>query len=391
MFLVNIGTVWAVADGRIDEIFALQRQSLAKIASMDMVYFEDWKPSKYLLAQGPVPSYLEARRMGFRYQQEGVKFRMETGIDGTLDNRPNSWRIITAFDLHKNQFYRKDRLSLRVQNKRTEPAEEYNLPFLRPYRFMFLHRDEFSLADLQNPAIWDDLKKRVRRLEQTSIAGRECTVMEIDYSAKDTLYRVYFANDLACYPVKVQVLSKAFQKVGTDLTVEEIKQYDTEHGSVVFPLVIKQVNMDPEKGEEAYTITYSVDESRFSVNADIPDSVFTIPLHMVREYEDVDDIHAYFNADDIAERGLEQLSLDRDSEVPGNPATTEVGRPPAGSDQPSEDPPIPSGAGTPDRVGQGLVESGPGPGRLVLCVGAVLLVVILVGRGIYHQRGRSAR
>jgi hypothetical protein len=256
---------------------------------------------------------------------------------------------------------------------------------------MFQHRDDFSIAELENPAIWDDLKKRVRRMEQTNFAGRDCAVMEFDYADKGVLYRVYFANDLAYYPVKVQVLSKGFQRVAIDLTVEEIKQCDTQNGLVVFPLVINQVNMNPETGHEVYTIKYSVDQTRFSINTDIPDDVFTIPLHMIREYEDADDPKAYFNADDIADRGLEQLSLDRGSEPPKDRATKGVTPSPSGVERSSEDPPIPPGTGTPNALGKSQVKSLSGPGRVAVGVCAILLVLLLVGRGIYHHRRRAAR
>jgi hypothetical protein len=304
---------------------------------------------------------------------------METGIDGTLDNRPNSWRTITAFDLKKTQFFRKDSLSLRVQNRQSDPAQEYNLPYLRPYRFLFLHQAEFSIAQLQDPATWNDLKTRVRRAEEANVGGHECVVMQIDCPDKNVSYKASFAKDLAYYPVSVQVFSQARKTLTTEVTVNEIQQYETRNGSVVLPLVVTQVNSNEETGKEMYRIKFSVDQKRFSINEDIPDEVFTIPLHMAREYEDADDSTQYYNANDIADRGL--------ADVPPA-AQSKESKVPAG--EPSEKRTHPSGELSPRALAEEVTESASPNIRLIACIFVVISATALIGCMTYRNRRRNA-
>jgi len=376
-FLTSLGMASGGADSLIEEVFAAQRANLSRMESTDMIYFEDWKPSEYLQARR-VPSYLEARHVGFRYQQEGLKYRIETGIDGTLDNRPNSWRTITAFDLKKTQFFRKDSLALRVQDKQSNPAEEYNLPFLRPYRFLFLHQGQFSIPQLQDPATWKDLRTRVSGVEEANVGGRECVVMQIDCPDKNVSYKASFAKDLAYYPVSVQVFNQARKTLTTEVTVSEIRQYETKNGSVVLPLVITQVDSEEETGKELYSIKYSVDLKRLTINEDIPDEVFTIPLHMAREYEDADDNTKYYNADDIADRALTNLppgAQSRESKVPGV--------------EPSEKKAPPSGEFPPEAYPETVVRSASPDLRLLACVVAVISVTTVIGYRIWRHPRRN--
>jgi hypothetical protein len=373
-FLTSLAVASGGTDGLIDEIFATQRANLSRIESTDMVYFEDWKPSESLVARG-VPSYLQERHVGFRYQREGAKYRIETGIDGTLDNRPNSWRTILAFDLKKTQFFRKDSLALRVQNKQCNPADEYNLPYLRPYRFLFLHQAEFSSAQLQDPATWNDLKTRVSRAEEANVGGHECVVMQIDCPDKNVSYKASFAKDLAYYPVSVQVFNQARKTLTTEVTVNEIQQYETQNGLVVLPLVVTQVNSNEETGKEMYRIKYSVDLKRLSINEDIPDEVFTIPLHMAREYEDADDDTQYYNADDIADRGLANPPPAAQSKEPKVPAG-----------EPSEKGAHPSGELPPKALAVEVTESASPNMRLIACIFGVISATALIGYRTYRHR-----
>lgn len=304
--MANAG--WGGTDSRVDEIFAMQRDRILRMQSMDMVYFEDWRPSEYLAAkEGEVPDHLRARHEAFQYQQEGAKFRVETGVDGTLDDQPDSIRHINAFDLNKYQHYQKDNLWLRVQRRTINPAAEYNLPFLLPYRAMNLGR-EITISGLTEQATWDDLKKRVRQVQDTVVAERDCVMVELDYSQRNVACRVYFAKGSAYYPVKVQLIDTVSNESSFECVVDEVRRYDTRHGPLDVPVVLTQNFLEAETGRELFSVRSSIDPKRFSINQDVPDEVFTIPLHMARVYEDDDDITKFYDTQDVATRGLDELS-----------------------------------------------------------------------------------
>jgi hypothetical protein len=60
-------------------------------------------------------------------------------------------------------------------------------------------------------------------------------------------------------------------------------------------------------GHRIWTLTHTIDSNSLSVNEDIPDEVFTMPMHMIRSYEDADDRNQYFSTERVIDEGVENL------------------------------------------------------------------------------------
>jgi hypothetical protein len=296
----------ASADSLIDEIFTNQRIHVARLKSVDVVYTEQFRPGKQVLESNKVANFHKPHNMVLRFHKKGEKFRIETALEGS-DVWPNQIRMITAFDLNKVQRLEKDSLHLRVQSEPIIPSRETNLPLTRPYRYIFLGRKDFSFTMLQTKSVWNELKNRVTKIETSRIEEQECVLVEFDYTDKGRICRTYFAKELLHYPIRTEVLNTATNKLTVKLIVTDVEKRTTDQGRVVIPVVITESQWHQDSGHPTFTLRESIDRSRLFLNEDIPDEVFTIPIHMARSYEDVDDARAYFSVDEVRNVGLEEL------------------------------------------------------------------------------------
>lgn len=296
----------AYADSLIDEIFATQRIHIARLKSVDFVYTEQFRPSKHVLENNTGPSFLKPYNMVFRFHKKGEKFRIETALEGS-DVLPNQIHMITAFDLNKLQRLDKDRLHLRVQSKPVIPSREINLPLTRPYRYIFLGRKDFSLTALQTKSVWNELKSRVTKTGTARVADQDCVLVEFNYTDRGRICRTYFAKELLHYPIRTDVLNATTTKLIVKLVVTDVEKRTTDQGPVVIPVEMTESQWHPDSGHPTFTLRESIDRSRLVINEDIPDEVFTIPIHMARSYEDADNADMYFSVDEVRNIGVEEL------------------------------------------------------------------------------------
>ncbi len=307
LLLVLLGLVIPLsADNLIDEIFTTQRLHIDRLKSIDFSYVEQFKPNERVVHDGGITSFIKPYKIAYRFQKEGEKFRIETAIDGS-DILPDQIHMITAFDLNKVQRLDKDSLHLYVQSGSVSPSKEINLPLTRPYRYIFLDRKDFSFTMLQTKSVWNELKNRVTKIETSQIEDQECILMEFSYTDKGWIGRTYFAKELLYYPIRTEVLNISTNKLIVKLTVTGSKEYATDQGSVIVPMEISESQWHPEAGHPIFNSQQSIEQSSLVINKDIPDEVFTIPIHMARSYEDADDARAYFSVDEIRNVGLEEL------------------------------------------------------------------------------------
>jgi hypothetical protein len=97
----------------VDELFAAQRNHLLSVSAMDLVYSEDIEAGEHLRRAGKADFFGSPHRV-FRYQMEGEKSRVETGLDGTVLTRGISPMIYT-FDLENYQVYDKGIMDLYIK------------------------------------------------------------------------------------------------------------------------------------------------------------------------------------------------------------------------------------------------------------------------------------
>jgi hypothetical protein len=301
--------VWAKpasANSLIDEIFATQRIHIARLKSVDIICTEQFRPSKNVIENNTGPSFLRPYNMVFKFHKKGEKFRIETALEGS-DVWPNQIRMVTAFDLDKVQRLDKNTLHLRVQSEPIIPSRQMNLPLTRPFRYIFLGQKDLSLTSLWKESVWNELKSRITKIETARIEGQDCILIEFDYSNRSRICRIHFASELLYYPVRTEVVNAETNKPTVKLVVTDVEKRITDHGIVIIPLQISESQWHPDSGLPTFTLRETVDRERLVVNEDIPDEVFTIPIHMARSYEDADDAGAYFSVDSVINAGLEEL------------------------------------------------------------------------------------
>jgi thiol-disulfide isomerase/thioredoxin len=262
----------------VDEIFLAQRQNFMRLKSISMIYSEDWEPSAR-----------SSRHLVFGFKKEGEKFRVDTALDGTKVSPEKEDSIIsqiTAFDLNKYQIFSKKSQWLAFMDHDINPLAGINFPLIRPYMYLFLG-EELSFENIQDKAFWDKLKKQLEKIQKATIEGHDCIKMDmtltLPYGAR--LCQIYWAVEFGYYPIKVQ-LSNADGNKLVEITVKEVMRQETPKGPIFIPMVMEQMDWHETGGYKYGTLRHTIDSNFLSVNEDIPDEVFTIPLHMAKRITD---------------------------------------------------------------------------------------------------------
>ena len=273
--------------GLVDEIFLAQRKNFMRLKSMSMTHFEDWEPSEYTMKNSDDPIYRNSRRFVFSFQKENEKFRIESALDGTKvspEQEKSLIRSITAFDLKKYQRFDKITLWLDFMDRKINPLGELNFPLTRPYTFLF-SGERLSFENIQSRAIWNRLKQRAIITGNTTVEGHDCIKMDIIFPGKTYSCQVYWARELGYYPIKVQRLNLE-GKIYVEIIVKEVTKRDTEEGPIFVPIIMEQSQWDRTTGHNRLVLKFTIDVDSLSINEDIPDEVFTIPLHMAKRVTD---------------------------------------------------------------------------------------------------------
>ena len=271
----------------IDKIFLAQRQNFMRLKSISMTYFEDWKSSEYMRKYSDLSYLRNSRHFVFSFQKENEKFRIETALKGTKvspEQEKSLTRRITAFDLKKYQRFDKSTLWLAFMDREINPLEEGNFPLTRTYTYLF-YGEKLSFENIQGEAIWNRLKKRATITGNTTIEGHDCIKMDIIFPGKSYLCQMYWAKELGYCPIKVQRLNLDGKKY-VDITVKEVTKRDTEEGPIFVPVIIEQTQWDVTIEQKRLVLKFTIDGNSLSINEDIPDEVFTIPLHLAERITD---------------------------------------------------------------------------------------------------------
>jgi thiol-disulfide isomerase/thioredoxin len=273
--------------GLVDEIFLAQRKNFMRLKSINMTHSEDWQPSEYMKKNSDDPIYHEPRHFVFNFQKENKKFRIESALDGTKvsPEKENSLdRSITAFNSDKYQRFDKRSLWLAFMDREINPLEEMNFPLTRPYIYLF-SGERLSFENIQSETIWNKLKQRVTITGNTTVEGHDCIKMEIIFPGKTYSSQVYWAKEFGYYPIKVQRFNLDGKKY-VEIIVKEVTKRDTEEGPIFVPMIMEQTQWDGTTGYKRLVLKYTIDGNSLSVNEDIPDENFTIPLYMAKKITD---------------------------------------------------------------------------------------------------------
>ena len=286
MFTTYINT--ATEPDLVEEIFLAQRQNFMRLKSVNMIYSKDWEPSEYMKEHHSTSaSVRNSRHLVFDFKKEGKKFRVETVLDGTKVSPEKENSIIseiTAFDLNKYQIFDKRSQWLAFMDHDINPLAEINIPLVRPYLLLFLG-EELSFENIQDKAFWDRLKKQIKKIQKTTAEDYDCIQMDMTLPGGAKLCQIYWAEEFGYYPIKVQ-LSDADGNKNVEITVKQVMKQETTKGPIFIPMVIEQMDWHETDGYKYGTSRHTIDSNSLSVNEDIPDEVFTIPLHMAKRITD---------------------------------------------------------------------------------------------------------
>ncbi len=218
-------------------------------------------------------------RVKFRFQLEGEKFRTETGLHWA-DPPIGSSSDIYAFDGHSYQIFDKEVLNLNVRDQPVFKDMKYchDLPFFRLYDFWLQGADQ-TFEAARNPDTWTHVPEGTQLVGAAMVGGRSCIRVDIPSREqgqdRPAVYRAYFARDLGFYPVLVESVDNNGQ-VLSRATVKKPLKLETPSVPVVIPLEL-ELSYDLSGGARSSN-TYTIDRDTLSVNKDIPDEVFSIPV-----------------------------------------------------------------------------------------------------------------
>ena len=247
-----------------------------RLKSISMIYSEDWELSAR-----------NSRHLVFGFKKEGEKFRVDTALDGMKVSPEKENSIISeikAFDLNKYQIFQKRTRLLAFMDRDINPLAGINFPLIRPYTYLFLG-EELSFENIQDKAFWDRLKKQIKKIQKATVEDHDCIQMDMTLPSGAGLCQIYWAVEFGYYPIKIQLSNVDGNKL-VEITVKEVMKQGTTKGPIFIPLVMEQMEWHETGGYKIWTLRHTIDGNSLSVNKDIPDEVFTIPLHMAKRITD---------------------------------------------------------------------------------------------------------
>ncbi len=298
VLVVSVPTSRASIDEAIvNEVFTTQTHQLLSVKTIDIPYSEKIEYSDHLQSFGVDYASHGDRFSINRFRMKGEKFRIERSLDGSVRKPDEIGPRIYAFDLKNHQLYDKRRMNLTVPKLGFAAMDKENIPYKNTYKWVFLNQSNYSFAGFQAKSAWAALRARLTNLQSAKLQDHHCVLMEFHWPETNRYSRIYFAHDLEYFPIKVEVFRAGARVV--DHVVTKAQKVQTAEGNVIVPIKTVENQWEAEFGNPLFTITHTINEVGLSVNKDIPDHVFTIPLHMVRSYTNMRDIPASFNVDHV--------------------------------------------------------------------------------------------
>jgi hypothetical protein len=378
LLLINLSTDSATADesiALIEEVFAIQRQQLLTLNSIDMSYSEKIEYGERLRKSGASFASQGDRFRVSRYCLEGEKFRSESGLEGSLRKPDEIAPTTYAFDLKDYQIYDQDDMHLTIPGRAYKSMEMDNIPYQNTYKWLFQAQKDYSLSGFQDKAAWDKLKEHVRDVKLSTVQDQACVVMEFDFPERNQYMRVCFAEEFSYFPFRIEVFQGDARMA--EHLVTSLEKVETTEGVVIVPLITDERQWY-ETGQLYFRITHVIDKDKLFVNVDIPDAVFTIPRHTVWSYTNMLDKPASFYINDLmAPTGIDDASQ---PPTPVNEDTrkTEATR---GDYQESAD------------IVTGNAEVDPRlSGRSVAVACSLIVAILAISAGVLlHKRSRNGR
>jgi hypothetical protein len=307
MSLVLGSSVFANSDQTLEEIFFMQRHQFGRLNAIDMTYMEEFKSRSDRKDASASSDLVSKHKIKMRFQAEGDRFRVETGLDGTWVNPEIANNVsfsISAFDLNKYQQLEKESLNLAVQNEKFTPTDKTNLPLTWPYEFLSIGQlGVVPIEKVRDKAEWDRILSRAKISGNEVLDCHECILVEIQ-SPKNKLWRVYFAKDLEYYPIKNQTYDKGRKM--QEIVVRQVKKNVTTSGDVFIPMDIVCTQFGAITNKKLFEWKYLIEEETLSVNNDIPDEIFTIPLYMANSFEDIDNKENTLTPQEVIDESIKE-------------------------------------------------------------------------------------
>jgi hypothetical protein len=292
----------------IDEIFLIQRDHANRLESISFCYKQEFKNRKRA-KDGTISPLAMEHVYSNKFLMEGSKYYIETGMEGTWvhdDVKNIKVKRIGAYDNNKYQMFDKRSLELSVQNAKRNPKDTAENPLIFPYDFLFADRKP-SLEEIKMKNVWGNAKERVIDYHSEIVDGNRCIVVEFEGFANEVA-KVYFSQEYAYYPVKYQVFDHAKTMI-VETVASHLQRCSTVEREVVIPLNVVVRHWDSTGTGQLFEWGHYIDPNTLTVNEDIPDDVFTIPLHLARSFEDVDDRNKTFSLDRVLDQSLDDLLI----------------------------------------------------------------------------------
>jgi len=89
------------------------------------------------------------------------------------------------------------------------------------------------------------------------------------------------------YPVKIETLNLDPDVMSFEVQVHKLLKQDTAEGVVIVPVKMTEVYQDRQPGKRRKLITYTVGVKTVSINKDIPDERFTLPIESAKRFTDM--------------------------------------------------------------------------------------------------------
>lgn len=161
-------------------------------------------------------------------------------------------------------------------------------PFAIPYLWLLADSDSWEITALRNSDLWAQRFKKARLGPSGEFNGHPCSIVEFDDpQRKGFVYRVYFAQDLDCYPIKWE----GYVDSGAKLTSTAIvaKWARAADNDAIVPIALSY----EDKGLDGISLPCNsdivVDEEGLAINTAIDDAVFTLSRARATTVVDVED------------------------------------------------------------------------------------------------------
>lgn len=291
----------AEAEFGIDEIYSIQRESISSIYSADITTRET---NRFYLPSGELdvsPSGSMPREERFRLQ--GDLYRLDLTVTRTKMLTPTGrsskklfrLKYIYAYDGEHYQRFDWEYRALRVSRNQFAPYST-DPTFIEPFRFAFQKTKENALDRLRDPQTWERLASHsVFKGFQTVDSVRSAVVDVVDpsrtigtgdFAGQTVWFRVYFAEDLDFYPVRLECFQGLDEPYHRFTAKYDSVLLETPTGSVRIMKSSETTVYEPD-GTVRWVSDRVNDLDTLLVNEVLPLEEFTVPLSVVGRFYDL--------------------------------------------------------------------------------------------------------